>query len=124
MPREYSWRQPQILEMHATLVEVPEGEDTIECLTKKAEKVRCMPLLIFSDVGMSSRAVLNVPNDEALAEILDRTDTFGVEKNPDEEAIRKFNTYEHVKVDDLPEESLDKLRKMVQNFKGMKPKPH
>ena len=110
--------------MHATLVEVPEGEDVIEYLTKTAEEIGYMPLIVLSSVGMLSRAVLNVPNDEALPEILERTDTFGVERNPDEEVIRKFNTYKHVKADDSSEEDLVELGKMFENHKGIESKPH
>lgn len=74
MPKGMTIRRPQpleMLEMHATMIDVPEGADLSEWLTQCANESGYIPLIVLSAVGMLSRAVLNVPNDEALPEILD-----------------------------------------------------
>lgn len=64
--------------MHATMIEVPAGTDLLDWLKKSADEVGYLPLVVLSGMGMLSKAVLNVPNDEALPEILDAEKPFGV----------------------------------------------
>lgn len=83
MPKGMTIRRPQPLEMHATMIEVPEGADLLEWLTQCATDSGYLPLIILSGMGILSRAVLRVPNDDALPEILDSDAPFGVRVDRD-----------------------------------------
>lgn len=78
MPKGVVIRKPQPLEMHATMFDIPEGADVLEAFTEQAEATGYMPLIILSGTGRMSRAVLEVPNDEALTEITEADELFGV----------------------------------------------
>ncbi|KAI0564488.1 hypothetical protein FGB62_25g613 [Gracilaria domingensis] len=113
-------RRPVSLEMHATIVDIPDGADVFESLNDAADKAGYVPTIVLSGIGLLSRAVLYVPNDEAIPEAMDIEKTLGVKLDLDGTKYPELH--------DLPRIRVDKARELgievPEETEDLRSKPH
>jgi hypothetical protein len=81
MPRGYSVRRPEPLQVAVTLVEIQDGADLLESLNDACGDY--LPSILFSVLGAVRPAHLRVPRDECIDELVNSPAPFGVEIRPD-----------------------------------------
>jgi hypothetical protein len=80
MPRGYNVRRPEPMQVSVTMVEIQGGSDLLESL--KDACLDYMPAIMFSALGETSPALLRVPRDECIDELVNSPMPFGVKIEP------------------------------------------
>lgn len=86
--------------MHVTLVNVPEGADVFHSLNRAADEAGYAPAIILSGVGLLSKAVLYVANDDALSEARDIEKTLGIKLDLDGTKYPELDNLPRIRVDE------------------------
>ncbi|PXF44400.1 hypothetical protein BWQ96_05843 [Gracilariopsis chorda] len=103
MPKGMQNRRPQLLEMHATLVNVPEGADVLQFLNSAADDAGYAPSIILSGVGLLSKAVLYVANDEAIPEVPDIEKNMSIKPDFDGTKYPELHDLPRIRIDEATE---------------------
>ncbi|CAN8063094.1 unnamed protein product [Agarophyton chilense] len=120
MPKGLIIRRPKSLEMHATLVNIPEGADVLGSLNDAADRAGYVPTIVLSGVGLLSRAVLYVPNDEAIPEAYDVEKSLDIKLDIDGTKYPELQDLPRIRIDEAEALGIE-LPKETGDFRS---KPH